>query len=267
VFWGFIDESGDDKTNLRTLSCLAGHYSNLFWFRIDWDNAIARKNRELARQGRKELSRFHATEWSTKNGDFEGWSEPEKIEFFESLLVLFDRYPVVGCSQAVYKHELAEVFPEAVGPDRVDHLAHVLLLFLIVMYIDSRLLSLKEYATDRIAFVHDSTRFKPVLHDAFEWLKTDPGIKNRGRLVSIEENTWQEEPLLQAADLIAYENFKVIERKMVGAGIRKTMQRILASRFAGINARLTKESLQVFRANTDKVALNRILAQARMRAM
>jgi hypothetical protein len=264
VFWGYIDESGDDSTNLRTLACFAGHYSNLFWFQIDWNNILAKKNRQLLSDGRKPLSRFHATDWSTKNGEFEGWSDAEKIEFFESILVLFYRYPVVGCSQSIYKHDLVEVFPEACKPDRIDHLAHVLLLTLIVKYFDSRLLSLKEYATDRIAFIHDSTRLNGVLQDAFEGLKSDPSIKHGDRFVSIEMKSWKEEPLLQTADLMAYENFKVIERKMAGASIRKTMRRILESRFAGISASLKKDDLQGFRNKTDKDTLERVFKWARI---
>ena len=54
-------------------------------------------------------------------------------------------------------------------------------------------------------FVHDSEQFNGVLIDTLKELKTDPVVKCRDRLVGIELKSWQEETLLQPADLIAYE--------------------------------------------------------------
>jgi len=53
-------------------------------------------------------------------------------------------------------------------------------------------------------FVHDSEQFNGVLIDTLKELKTDPVVKCRDRLVGIELKSWQEETLLQPADLIAY---------------------------------------------------------------
>jgi hypothetical protein len=86
---------------------------------------------------------------------------------------------------------------------------------------------------DRIVFVHDSEQFNGVLIDTLKELKTDPAIKCRDRLVGIELKSWQEETLLQPADLIAYENFKVAERKHAGVEMRLTMKKILDTEFRG----------------------------------
>jgi hypothetical protein len=266
MFYGYIDESGDQKTNLRTLSCLAGHWSQLFWFQNDWERILEKKNGELKAQGRQILSRFHATYWSTKNEEFEGWSDEEKIEFIDKFIRLFYRYPVVGSSETLNKQDLAEVFPEAQKQGHIEHLAHVFLLMYIVQYFDSRLLADTRYATDRIAFIHDETPYKGVLCDTFEGLRNDIGIKNRDRLASIECKGWKEEVLLQAADLIAYENFKVIERKLAGAEMRIPMKRILlSSKFAGRNASIPKAALQEFRDKADKPTLDLVFKYARMK--
>jgi hypothetical protein len=266
MFHGYIDESGDEKTNLRTLSCLAGHWSQLFWFQNDWEKILKKKNEELKAQGRQAVSRFHATYWSTKNGEFEGWSDEEKIEFIDKFIALFYRYPVVGSSETLSKQDLVQVFPEAQEQDRVEQLAHAFLLMFIVMYFDSTLLSDKRYATDRIAFIHDETLYKGVLRDTFKGMQNDIGVKNRDRLVSIEFKGWKEEVLLQAADLLAYENFKVIERQKVGADMRKPMKRILlSSKFAGRNEQLTKAALQEFRDNADKPTLDLVFKYARIK--
>jgi hypothetical protein len=264
VFWGYLDDSGDDETGLVSLSCVVGHYSYLFDFEVAWKRVLEKKNRQLEAEGRPAISRFHATYWSTKNQEFKGWSDDEKFAFFDNLLAIFYRYPVVGCGETAFRQDIAAVFPEAAEQDRVEHLAHVLLFTLIVLYIDQRLMSRKEYATDRIAFVHDSLQFNGVLHDTFEGLKRDLGIACRDRLISIELKRWQDEPLLQAADLIAYENYKFVERKHVGADMRLTMKKILESGFCGRNARMTKESLQDWRDKAGKDTLATVFAQARM---
>ena len=120
------------------------------------------------------------------------------------------------------------------------------------------------YETDQIAFIHDSLEFNGVLIDTFEGLKRDEGIKCRDRLHSIELKGWQSEVLLQAADLIAYENYKGFERQHAGKEMRLTMKKILDTKFGGRNARLTLENLQEFRQKINKATLHTIFAQARI---
>ena len=120
-------------------------------------------------------------------------------------------------------------FLRLAAQNKVDHLAHTLLFSMIVLFIDRNLLSrFPAYATDRIAFVHDSEQFNGVLIDTLKELKTDPAVKCQDRVVGIE--------LKQPADLIAYENFKVAERKHAGAEMRLTMKKILDTEFRGRNA-------------------------------
>jgi hypothetical protein len=268
VFWGYIDDSGDKAIGLRTLSCFIGHWSVLFNFEVAWKRVIRKANCRLTAAGRRTISRFHATDWSTKRKEFSGWSDDEKFELFDNLLALFERYNVVGCGESVYLKDVASVFPEAAAQDKVDHLAHTLLFSMIVLCIDKNLLSrFPAYKTDRIAFVHDSKQFNGVLIDTLEELKTDPGVKCRDRLVDIELKSWQEETLLQPADLIAYENFKATERKHAGAEMRLTMKKILDTEFRGRNAWRQKDRLQEWRDKANKETLNRLFIPARMKAL
>lgn len=263
MFWGYIDESGDETTGLCTLSCLVGHWSNLFWFENDWQRILEKKNRQLNAEHRQTLSRFHATDWSTKRREFEGWSDEEKISFINEFLFLFHRYPVVGTSETLRKQDLIEVFPEA--KSHYDQLAYSILLTYIVLYIDSKVLGDKRYLTDRIALIHDETQHRGVVKDTFEGLKRDLGVSHRDRWTSIDFKSSGQEVLLQAADLLAYENFKVIERKMAGYDMRKPMKRILGSpNFGGRNASLPKAALQEFRNKLDKASLERIFRNARI---
>jgi hypothetical protein len=71
--------------------------------------------------------------------------------------------------------------------------------------------------------------------------------------------------LLQAADLIAHENYKGVERQHAGGEIRLTMKKILDTKFGGRNARLTLENLQEFMEKINGATLHTILAQARIK--
>jgi hypothetical protein len=259
MFYGYIDETGN--ADLITLSCLAGHWSQLFWMEAKWQDILEKKNKVLQPQGRRPISRFHASDWEM----FAGWSNEEMEEFIAELVALFHQFPVVGSSEAIRRQDIIDVFPEADEQDRVGHLAHTILLSYLVSYFDSKLLNHKRYLTDRIALIHDQSDLIAVLKDTFESLKNDTGIKNRDRFVSIELTTWQEETLLQAADLIAYENFKVIERKDAGKDMRIPMKHILeSSKFGGRNAMVTKAGLQEFRANADNATLRVVFNNARI---
>ena len=120
----------------------------------------------MLRAGRRTISRFHATDWSTKRKEFSGWSDDEKFELFDNLLALFERYNVVGCGESVY---LKDVVPEAAAQDKSDHLAHTLLFSMIVFIHRPELaFPLSTYATDCIAFVHDSEQFNGVLIDTLK---------------------------------------------------------------------------------------------------
>jgi Protein of unknown function (DUF3800) len=259
MFYGYIDESGGRE--LITLSCLAGHWSQLFWMEAKWQNILEKRNKVLQAQGRRSILRFHASDWEM----FAGWSKKEIEEFITELVALFHQFPVVGSSETIRRQDIIDVFPEADEQDRVDHLAHTILLTYLVSYFDSKLLNDKRYLTDRIALIHDQSNLRAVLKDTFESLKNDTGIKNRDRFVSIESKTWQEETLLQAADLVAYENFKVIERKNAGKDMRIPMKQILeSSKFGGRNAMVTKAGLQEFRAKADNETLRVVFTNARI---
>ena len=58
MFYGYIDESGDEQTNLRTLSCFAGHWSQLVYFQNDWEKGLEKKNEQLKAQGREYCRAF-----------------------------------------------------------------------------------------------------------------------------------------------------------------------------------------------------------------
>src|ERR1700758_4155694 len=113
MFWGYLDDSGDDDlTGLMTLSCFIGHWSHLFSFEAAWGRVLDAKNRQLIADGRPTISRFHATHWSTKRQEFEGWSDDEKFDFFDKLLGIFLGTPASDADKMSTRRIWKQFFPK-----------------------------------------------------------------------------------------------------------------------------------------------------------
>ena len=92
LFKGYIDDSGNND-EIFTLSCIIAKPTNWGFFINDWLEVLRRKNEELAAQGRKTISRFHAVDCSNYAEEFEGWNEPERREFMAQLVKVFQKTP------------------------------------------------------------------------------------------------------------------------------------------------------------------------------
>ena len=76
---GYIDESVDKTKTFFTLSCLTGDYGAWFWIEQEWLKVLNTKNVELAAQGRKTISRYHASDCASCLGEFKGWTVDEQL--------------------------------------------------------------------------------------------------------------------------------------------------------------------------------------------
>jgi len=131
------------------------------WFESAWKKCLKSKNKELKKQDRRQLSRYHAADCAALRGEFEGWTIPEQIAFTGD----FDRGP-----------------------------------------------------------------FETALLAAFNQMKNDNTFRGRNYFTTIVPKGWEDCIPLQAADLVAYENFKDSERRLTGrAKQRKPLQLLLAN--------------------------------------
>ena len=88
-FKGYIDESYDQKQKLFTLSCISGKGSAFLEMGRMWKLRLHAKNKQLAREGRKQISRYHATDCNARYGEFHGWEKEERNEFVLKLFEIF----------------------------------------------------------------------------------------------------------------------------------------------------------------------------------
>lgn len=130
VMKGFLDES--HHKYVFTFCGLMAKGPTWGWFIADWLNCIEEKNRELKKAGRKTLSRYHATDCSTRYKEFKGWSVDEQIEFTKRLIEVFRR-PANGVTVFSFSLSLTtlqEVIPES-SPDPVAVAYLLMLMFLV----------------------------------------------------------------------------------------------------------------------------------------
>lgn len=229
-FRGFIDESHDRGLipKVFNLTCVIA-YDNMWpWFEMAWVKVLDEKNEELAKQDRPQISRYHAADCSSLQGEFTGWTVAEQIEFSLKLFSVFRQHPVHIHGYDMPLQLLVQEIPVTAG--NPVGFAYVILLTMLMAQIGEKTLSL--YPKDKITLHHDRGDHDAALADAFAQVVDGHRVfevTNSGRFVSIAPGDGQHCVMLQAADMIAYENFKEGMRRHYpeGRGRRKSLTALL----------------------------------------
>src|SRR5262249_8492554 len=86
--------------------------SKWMWFENAWKKCLDAKNRELKKQGRQTISRYHAADCSSRLNEFKGWTVEEQISFTKSLLSVFKRGCVNVVAYSMPMQEFVRQIPE-----------------------------------------------------------------------------------------------------------------------------------------------------------
>lgn len=267
ILRGYIDESGNDG-DLFVLACLISNGKNWFHLENEWLNLLDAKNRDLKKAKRKLISRFHASDCSCRLGDFKGWSTPEQIEFTKALLAIFNKYEFNQHSYAISLKELSDAIPAV--RRNPEGFAYVLLFSFILIDIAKE--TLKFNKGSLVSLFHDHCKYNGALQNAYYELlsKPSPIYKDRHRFVSLAPMQWQHCVPLQPADLIAYENFKELERYYVQRNRRKSLHSIVTEgRLGGSSLRLHAPALDKLKEIFDRLdnsTKNTLLEMSRIKA-
>jgi hypothetical protein len=248
VLWGYIDDSGDGKTIL-TLSCLIGDSPAWYYLGLEWEEFIAQKNAELSAEGRKPITRFHASDCSCRLGEFEGWStQNDQIPFMQGLLSLIEKYRFDVVAYTIDLDEMTKYIP--ISKPNPRGFAYVMLLHYIMLGIAEG--SLKNNRDAIISIIHDRGDFDSVLLDAFNLLVMDETFAAHGRFASIAPMSWEHCISLQQADLMAYENYKESRREFSKRDRRKALEWILErGQLGGFLRGFNADTLEAFRKHLD----------------
>ena len=78
ILKGYIDESywPPERPQLFTLACTMSDVSRWNSITSEWKHCLSAKNRELKKQGRKMLSRYHASDCANLKNEFKAWEVP-----------------------------------------------------------------------------------------------------------------------------------------------------------------------------------------------
>ncbi|SRR6266513_1349845 len=261
---GYMDDSGSTKTYLLTLSCVVSHGSQWWWFEKAWERVLEKKNEQLAAAGRPTISRYHAADCNSRLKEFKGWTVEEQTEFTLSLIRVFQRHATGVSAYSIDLRDLTEEFPEA--KEDPKSLGHGILLTNVIWYIANNILGDKRWKTDRFALVHDRGSYDGVLLNTFNSLKEDETLKHHKLLASIESAGWGDEIRLQAADFLAFESFKIIERQRSDRERRKSMQAVLdLPSFGGRASLILPAGLKDIRGKLNEETLRLLFRNARIR--
>src|SRR5437660_12911897 len=93
------------------LSCLVG--DNTMWMFVEWawEKMLNKANETLKAQGRQTLSRYHAADCSSCEGEFKGWAKDEQIKLTQNILNIFRYHNLHVFSYSLNLKELVREIP------------------------------------------------------------------------------------------------------------------------------------------------------------
>jgi hypothetical protein len=251
-FRGYIDESYSKK--IFTLSCIMSEQPDWHKIELSWKKVLGSKNRELMAQGRLPISRYHASDCSSRVNEFAAWSVEEQIDFTRKLLRILERRFLNVVAYSVPLEDFVEIFPEYAGGDPLPECYGLLLRFLMIEFV-KQIDAVREKGIQvnslHVVLIHERSRYDGALRRAFTSMLNDQTFRGREYFSTLTAMSWEECVPLQVADLLAYENFKDSERAGSGRDRRKTLQIMLANGLGGRSRRFDANSLREFRAVVD----------------
>lgn len=228
VIHAYIDESiGKNRT--FALGCVIANDSVWQHTNQAWKRCLRRKNRQLTRQGRPRVSRYHAADCESRFGEFKGWDVSEKNAFVAELISIVNRHHIHIVGFTVYLEDLAEFYPQ-IEKENVEKVAYGVLATLLFSEIVEQASQISRQPAIKIVYEHGEVAQN--MGYAYNSMKSQ---KSFGELFdSIEKNNWKVIPL-QIADLIAFETMKDRDnlKGPVTRNRRLSLQAILSGKLAG----------------------------------
>jgi Protein of unknown function (DUF3800) len=216
----YADESYDSTT-----FCVGGWLHDAErWKEVEtkWNQRIEYERRQSIKKGQQPISRFHASDCSTRHGEYEGWTVPRQKLFFKKLVEIICEHEPHGIAWGSSFKDLRQSFPHY-----KQKTAQRLLYFLCMQQCLKELVEImrEHYTGKRVTVIHDFG-FNGVAQRAFELIKKryDPS----GTIVTVAPMESKDCVFLQPADFMAYEGSKICFRhRNDNPEIRKSFQKIL----------------------------------------
>jgi len=240
IFKGYIDESYGSDKNIFALSCIVAAGKD--WSEIErkWKLHLNAKNKSLAKQGRPLITRYHASDCSSRHGEYEGWTHDERDTFVKGLFLIFKQVPTFTFVFDVQFNELCETFPEYA--DDPLGAAYFWLTKFLMLTISRDFKTFNPHnRVIKITLFHDRTSgnsdYDETILRSFNSLINDDTFTGREMFTTIAPLSWKDCVALQPADLLAFENFKQAQAKLEARDSRKSFKALLDMDNFGIHSK------------------------------
>lgn len=261
IFRGYIDESYNAKElKLFTLSCLMATGKDWAEMERAWKLQLTVKNKQLKREGRPLISRYHATDCNGRHKEFAGWTRDERDDFVLKLFHIFKRIPLNATAYDIDLDDLVEVFPEW-GGDKLEAGYYALTKF--VMFTIGA--DFDKWGNGhahmrgkpvKVTLIHDRTangKYDPTILKSFNEQIADPDSECAKYFTTIAPMAWGDCIPLQPADLVAFEIFKDLQGQAKARERRRSFSALIDMETFGIHTKsFTKEVLVLMREDLEK---------------
>lgn len=204
----YIDESYDQKTFV--LSCSVGRSVQWTHFERAWAGALNKVNLKLRKEGRKEISRYHASDCAGFGNEFKGWNVEEQKALTASLIEALRLVPMHSVAYTVFLDDLRSLWRERfrinIHRENLYEAAYFLTMQHCMMELGGYLYSLNPYL--RMTVIHDHSDYDGMMLNAFNYIKYTLNPPYAKVLSTIAPMSSKECLPLQLADFLAYEFFK-----------------------------------------------------------
>jgi hypothetical protein len=259
ILRGYIDESFNSK--MFTLSCLLATPYEWNWIESRWKGALRKKNKELKKAGRPQISRYHATDCANLKREFADWDIPEQIEFTKELIGILKSRECAVIAYSVPLDDYATVFPDHAANNMLLSQANgTLMKFLMSQIVHESGGPGKKLS---IALFHDRSSEGAHIAGAVNQMLVDPTFEGKAYFSSVTSMGWENCIPLQVADFLAYETFKDSLLVRDGKPRRKSLEALLggSSKFGGRSKMFDVAALEILREAMQKTKDARLAAE------
>jgi hypothetical protein len=217
----------DESYNKRTF-CVGGWLCpddewtkivNRWMLRIRHENQISRK------QNLRAVTRFHASDCATFGGEFRGWDQARQVGLMKKLTEIIRRSKPIGIATSAQLGDFVSGYP---GHEQQRHRGCYFFAMMACLLMLGDLMS-EQFQKERVTIIYDRGNISEwAAQKAFSSMKNDLRYEPRKYFVTIAPMGWEDCAPLQVADLLAYEGYKVIDRKMLGSlELRRSLESII----------------------------------------
>lgn len=220
------------------------------WARLElqWGKAINYQNFHAAPD--QQIARYHAANMNARDHDFQNWSKEMSEKFCARLLRVLTRRSIGMISCGVDMDALKAEFSDG-DPDRKKR-AYAFLIKNIMVDLGRVMREVRP--GDQVMLIHDHGDWDADALAAYNHMVNDPRWVSRDVFHSITSLTWRQSVGLQAADLAAYETFRVLKTKLATdeISLRYALRHLQAQGIPMIARYIDLKSVRALREMTEK---------------